>query len=132
MPSRKRTCLSRPKHSSVEKLTKELQSILDKQQQSFNVSMSSEEDVLLQSGTLMDSFEIGHGGFLLKYSNFQEQEEESEASFFSIDKKVQSTSDTYSSVSLLSATSRSELTAIEMMEMEELRRSQLKQKKKPQ
>lgn len=60
----------------------------------------------------MDSFEIGHGGFLLKYTTFREQEEESEASSFSIDKKTQSTNDTHSAISRISATGRSELTAI--------------------
>lgn len=84
MPSKKRTCVSRSKASSVEKLTKDLCNILQEQQQSVQFSLSSEEDLLFESGSPLDSFEIGHGGCLIKFINSNYREEESEASSVSV------------------------------------------------
>ncbi|KAF5734253.1 zinc finger family protein [Tripterygium wilfordii] len=58
VPSRKRTCVNRPKPSPVEKLTKDLYTILHEQQSSY-FSGSSEEDLLFESETPMVSVEIG-------------------------------------------------------------------------
>ncbi|KAF8380606.1 hypothetical protein HHK36_028094 [Tetracentron sinense] len=86
VPSRKRTCVSRPKPSSVEKLTKDLYSILHEQQSSY-FSGSSEEDLLFESEETMVSVEIGHGSVLIRHPNLTSREEESEASSLSIDNK---------------------------------------------
>ncbi|KAI3940377.1 hypothetical protein MKW98_024784 [Papaver atlanticum] len=86
VPSKKRTCVRRPKPSSVEKLTKDLYSILQEQQQSSYFSGSSEEDLLFESETPIGSVEIGHGSVLIKHPNAAVRDEESEASSFSIDK----------------------------------------------
>lgn len=94
MPSRKRTCIGRTKPSRVEKLTKDLYCILH-QQKSSNISGLSEE-LLLESGTLMDSVEIGHGGVLIKHLNVVSQDEESEASSLPIDCKAYITDNAYS------------------------------------
>ncbi|CAF2041822.1 hypothetical protein HID58_033538 [Brassica napus] len=72
-PCKKRTCVvvGRPKAaSSVEKLTKDLFSILQEQQQSSCLSGCSEEDLLFENGSPMV---IGHGSVLMR-------DEESEAS----------------------------------------------------
>ncbi|KAJ4955061.1 hypothetical protein NE237_011844 [Protea cynaroides] len=87
VPSRKRTCVSRPKPSPVEKLTKDLCSILHEQQASSNFSGSSEEDLIFESDALMVSVEIGHGGVLMKHPSLATREEESEASSLSVDNK---------------------------------------------
>nr|DAD18342.1 TPA_asm: hypothetical protein HUJ06_019805 [Nelumbo nucifera] len=87
VPSRKRTCVSRPKPSSVEKLTKDLCSILHEQQSSSYFSGSSEEDLLFESETPMVSVEIGHGSILIKHPSAVAREEESEASSLSVDNK---------------------------------------------
>lgn len=73
MPSKKRTCSRKP--SSVEKLAKDLCNVLQEQQLSSQFSSPSEEDLLFESGSPLDTFEIGHGGCLIKYinSNFQEE-----------------------------------------------------------
>ncbi|KAG2302138.1 hypothetical protein Bca4012_060454 [Brassica carinata] len=69
-PCKKRTCVGRPKAaSSVEKLTKDLFSILQEQQSSC-LSGSSEEDLLFENESPMV---IGHGSVLMI-------DEESEAS----------------------------------------------------
>lgn len=86
VPSRKRTCVSRTKASSVEKLTKDLYSILHEQQSSY-FSGSSEEDLLFDGEAPMVSVEIGHGSILMKHPNSVAREEESEASSFTIDNK---------------------------------------------
>ncbi|CAH8388817.1 unnamed protein product [Eruca vesicaria subsp. sativa] len=71
-PCKKRTCVGRPKApSSVEKLTKDLYSILQEQQSSC-VSGCSEEDLLYENESPMV---IGHGSVLLR-----DPHEESEAS----------------------------------------------------
>ncbi|URE26170.1 GATA transcription factor 26 [Musa troglodytarum] len=70
---------------SVEKLTKDLYSILHEEQAS-NLSRSSEDDLLYESGTPLGSFEIGYGGVLIKHPNSESVDEESEASSFPVDK----------------------------------------------
>ncbi|KAL9327487.1 hypothetical protein ACSQ67_002490 [Phaseolus vulgaris] len=93
---KKRTCVSRPKPSSVEKLTKDLCTILHEQQSYF--SASSEEDLLFESETPMVSVEIGHGSILIRHPSYIVREEESEASSFSVDNKQWPTSEAYSYV----------------------------------
>ncbi|XP_019445026.1 PREDICTED: GATA transcription factor 26-like isoform X2 [Lupinus angustifolius] len=85
VPSKKRTCVGRPEPSSVEKLTKDLCTILHEQQSYF--SASSEEDLLFESETPMVSVEIGHGTILMRHPSYIAREEESEASSLSIDNK---------------------------------------------
>ncbi|XP_043725758.1 GATA transcription factor 26-like [Telopea speciosissima] len=96
VPSRKRTCVSRPKPSPVEKLTKDLCSILHEQQASSNFSGSSEEDLIFESDTPMVSVEIGHGGVLIKHPSLAAREEESEASSLSVDNKPNLVNEVYS------------------------------------
>ncbi|KAL3039522.1 hypothetical protein AAZX31_01G191400 [Glycine max] len=94
VPSRKRTCVGRPKPSSVEKLTKDLCTILHEQQSYFSVS--SEEDLLFESDTPMVSVEIGHGSILIRHPSYIAREEESEASSLSVDNKQCPMSEAYS------------------------------------
>ncbi|GAV79765.1 LOW QUALITY PROTEIN: GATA domain-containing protein/UCH37_bd domain-containing protein, partial [Cephalotus follicularis] len=95
VPSRKRTCVSRPKQSSVEKLTKDLYTILHEQPSSY-FSGSSEEDLLFESETPMVSVEIGHGSVLIRHPSSIAREEESEASSLSVENKPYSTIEAYS------------------------------------
>ncbi|XP_057510088.1 GATA transcription factor 26-like [Actinidia eriantha] len=95
VPSRKRTCVSRPKPSSVEKLTKDLYTILH-EQQSSHFSQSSEEDLLFESNTPMVSVEIGHGSVLIRHPSSIAREEESEASSLSVDNNLNSLKEAYS------------------------------------
>lgn len=95
VPSRKRTCVNRPKQSSVEKLTKDLYTILQEQQSSY-FSGSSEEDLLFESETPMVSVEIGHGSVLIRHPNAILREEESEASSLSVDNKHSHSNEAYS------------------------------------
>ncbi|KAK6781501.1 hypothetical protein RDI58_019297 [Solanum bulbocastanum] len=95
VPSRKRTCFNRPKPSSVEKLTKDLYTILHEQQGSY-LSASSEEELLFESDKPMVSVEIGHGSVLMRHPSTIGREEESEASSLSVDNKHRSVSDAYS------------------------------------
>lgn len=95
MPSRKRTCFNRPKPSSVEKLRKDLYTILHEQQSSY-LSASSEEELLFESDKPMVSVEIGHGSVLIRHPSSIGREEESEASSLSVENKHRSVSDTYS------------------------------------
>lgn len=85
VPSRKRTCINRLKQSPVEKLTKDLYTILHEQQSYF--SGSSEEELIFESDTPMVSVEIGHGSVLMRHPNSTTREEESEASSLSVDTK---------------------------------------------
>lgn len=85
VPSKKRTFVTRPKPSPVEKLTKDLCSILHEEQASY-LSRTSEDDLLYESGTPLGSSEIGYGGVLIKHLNSKSVEEESEASSFPVDK----------------------------------------------
>ncbi|KAK4364484.1 hypothetical protein RND71_015842 [Anisodus tanguticus] len=96
VPSRKRTCVNRPKQSSVEKLTKDLYTILHEQQQCSYFSGSSEEDLLFESDKPMVSVEIGHGSVLIRHPSSIGREEESEASSLSVDNKHHSSSEAYS------------------------------------
>ncbi|CAN8267198.1 unnamed protein product [Cochlearia groenlandica] len=76
---KKKACVGLPKavSSAVEKLTKDLFSILQEQQQSSCISGSSEEDLLFESGSPMV---IGHGSVLMRDPHSCAREEESEAS----------------------------------------------------
>ncbi|XP_027334498.1 GATA transcription factor 26-like isoform X2 [Abrus precatorius] len=94
VPSKKRTCAGRPKASSVEKLTRDLCTILHEQQSYF--SASSEEDLLFESETPMVSVEIGHGSILIRHPSSIAREEESEASSLSVDNKQCLMSEAYS------------------------------------
>ncbi|XP_076911697.1 GATA transcription factor 27-like isoform X1 [Bidens hawaiensis] len=85
VPSRKRTCSNRLKQSPVEKLTKDLHTILHEQQSYF--SGSSEDDLIFESDTPMVSVEIGHGSVLIRHPNSTTRDEESEASSLSVDTK---------------------------------------------
>jgi len=96
VPSKKRTCVGRPKPSSVEKLTKDLCTILHEQQSYF--SASSEEDLLFENETPMVSVEIGHGSILIRHPSSIVRDEESEASSLSVDNKQCPTSEAYSYV----------------------------------
>ncbi|XP_057810110.1 GATA transcription factor 26 isoform X2 [Salvia miltiorrhiza] len=86
VPSRKRTCVARPKPSPVEVLTKDLYTLWYEQQSSC-LSGSSEEDLLLESDKPMVSVEIGHGSVLIRHPSSVFREEESEASSLSVDNK---------------------------------------------
>ena len=95
MPSRKRSCVTRPKASPVEKLVKDLKSIMH-EDQLYYLSGSSEEDLLYHSETPVGSFEIGSGSVLLRHPNSKSPEEESEASSIPSDGKSYITSESYS------------------------------------
>ncbi|BAA98109.1 unnamed protein product [Arabidopsis thaliana] len=76
-PCKRRTCVGRPKAaSSVEKLTKDLYTILQEQQSSC-LSGTSEEDLLFENETPML---LGHGSVLMRDPHSGAREEESEAS----------------------------------------------------
>ncbi|CAL5436747.1 unnamed protein product [Camellia sinensis] len=100
VPSRKRTCVNRPKQSPVEKLTKDLYTILH-EQQSSHFSGSSEEDLLFESDTPMVSVEIGHGSVLIRHPSSIAREEESEASSLSVDNKPHRLNEAYSHLTAL-------------------------------
>ncbi|XP_019190952.1 PREDICTED: GATA transcription factor 26-like isoform X3 [Ipomoea nil] len=95
VPSKKRTCVGRPKPSPVEKLTKDLCTILHEQQSSY-FSGSSEEDLLFESDKPMVSVEIGHGSMLIRHPSSIGREEESEASSLSVDNKQNPVNEAYS------------------------------------
>ncbi|CAN4099739.1 unnamed protein product [Withania somnifera] len=95
VPSRKRTSISRSKQSSVEKLTKDLCTILHEQQSSY-FSRSAEEDLLFDSDKPMVSVEIGHGSVLIRHPNSISREEESEASSLSVNNKQHYLNEAYS------------------------------------
>jgi hypothetical protein len=95
VPSKKRACVSRSKPSPVEKLTKDLCTILHEQQSSY-FSGTSEEDLLFESETPMVSVEIGHGSVLIRHPSTIAREEESEASSLSVEKKQYLTNEAYS------------------------------------
>ncbi|XP_020574435.1 GATA transcription factor 26-like isoform X2 [Phalaenopsis equestris] len=98
VPSKRRTVINlKP---SVEKLTKDLYSIWH-EQQSSNLSGSSEEELLFEGETPMGSVEIGHGGVLLRYPSSKPVEEESEASSLPVDKKLIGVPNSRSSPSFL-------------------------------
>ncbi|XP_038726373.1 GATA transcription factor 26-like isoform X2 [Tripterygium wilfordii] len=95
VPSRKRTCFNRPKPSPVEKLTRDLYTILHEQQSSY-FSGSSEEDLLFESETPMVSVEIGHGSVLIRHPSSIAKDEESEASSLSVENRQYSSNEAYS------------------------------------
>ncbi|XP_022971837.1 GATA transcription factor 26-like [Cucurbita maxima] len=95
VPSRKRTCVTRPKQSPVEKLTKDLCSILQEQRSSY-FSEASEDDLLFESEKPMVSVEIGHGSILIRHPSSIARDEESEASSVSVDNKQYLINDIYS------------------------------------
>ncbi|KAF8084825.1 hypothetical protein N665_0697s0008 [Sinapis alba] len=96
VPCKRRTCVGRPKTSSVEKLTQDLYNILQEQQSSCP-SLSSEEDLLFENEMLsMVSVEIGHGSVLMRNPHSFAREEESEASSLSSVENKSSISDAYS------------------------------------
>ncbi|CAI0417771.1 unnamed protein product [Linum tenue] len=95
VPSRKRTCVNRPKQSPVEKLTKDLYTILHEQQSSC-FSGTSEDDLLFESETPMVSVEIGHGSVLIRHPSAIARDEESEASSLSIENKFYPANEAYS------------------------------------
>ncbi|KAK9667954.1 hypothetical protein RND81_13G023400 [Saponaria officinalis] len=101
IPSWKRTCVTRPKQSSVEKLTKDLYTILHEQASQF--SGSSEEDLLYESEAPMVSVEIGHGSVLIRHPSSVAREEESEASSLSVDNKFCRADESYSKIALMSS-----------------------------
>ncbi|KAG4131193.1 hypothetical protein ERO13_D09G191600v2 [Gossypium hirsutum] len=86
VPSKKRTCVNRPKPSPVEKLTKDLCSILHEQQSSY----------FSGSQIPMVSFEFGHGSVLIRHRSSIAREEESEASSLSVENKQYSVNEAYS------------------------------------
>ncbi|XP_058764678.1 GATA transcription factor 26-like [Vicia villosa] len=96
VPSKKRTCAGRLKHSSVEKLTKELCNILHEQQQQSCFSASSEEELLYENEAPMVSVEIGHGSMLIRHPSSIARDEESEASSLSVDNKQCLVNEAYS------------------------------------
>ncbi|CAN6249573.1 unnamed protein product [Urochloa humidicola] len=95
VPSRKRSCVTRPKPSPVEMLAKDLNSIMH-EEQLYYLSGSSEEDLLYHSETPVGSFEIGSGSVLLRHPNSKSPEEESEASSIPANNKSYITSESYS------------------------------------
>lgn len=79
----------------MEKLTKDLYTILHEQQSSY-FSGSSDEDLLFESETPMVSVEIGHGSVLIRHPSSIAREEESEGSSLSVENKQYSTNEAYS------------------------------------
>ncbi|XP_071919428.1 GATA transcription factor 26-like isoform X2 [Coffea arabica] len=100
VPSRKRTCVTRAKPSPVEKLTKDLYTILHEHSPYF--SGSSEEDLLFESDKPMVSVEIGHGSVLIRHPSSIAREEESEASSLSVDNKLHPVNEAYSRLTTFS------------------------------
>ncbi|XP_008786183.2 LOW QUALITY PROTEIN: GATA transcription factor 27-like [Phoenix dactylifera] len=100
VPSKKRTGIARPKPSPVEKLTKDLYTILHDQQSSYQGS--SEGDLLYESRTPMGSFEIGYGSVLIRHPNSKSMEEESEASSLPVDNKSYIINEAYSGIASFS------------------------------
>ncbi|KAL9242757.1 hypothetical protein vseg_016726 [Gypsophila vaccaria] len=101
IPSWKRKCVTRPKPSPVEKLTKDLYTILHEQASQF--SGSSEEDLLYESDAPMVSVEIGHGSVLIRHPSSMARDEESEASSLSVDNKFCRADERYSKAALMSS-----------------------------
>lgn len=99
IPSWKRSCVTRLKQSSVEKLTKDLYTIFHEQASKF--SGSSEEDLLYENEAPMVSVEIGHGSVLIRHPSSMAKEEESEASSLSVDNKLCRAGESYSNAASL-------------------------------
>lgn len=66
------------------------------EQQSSNLSATSEEDLVYQNETPMGSFEIGYGSVLIRHPNSKSIEEESEASSIPVNNKSYNTDEAYS------------------------------------
>ncbi|KAI5015822.1 hypothetical protein ZWY2020_059361 [Hordeum vulgare] len=96
VPSRKRSCVTRPKPSPVEELVEDLNSILQEEKLYCLSAGSTEEDLLYHSETPVGSFEIGYGSVLLRDPNSKSVEEESEANSVPADSKSYITSESYS------------------------------------
>ncbi|XP_037480244.1 GATA transcription factor 26-like isoform X1 [Triticum dicoccoides] len=96
VPSRKRSCVTRPKPSPVEELVEELNSILHEEKLYCLSAGSTEEDLLYHNETPVGSFEIGYGSVLLRHPNSKSAEEESEANSVPADSKSYITSESYS------------------------------------
>ncbi|KAM3391891.1 hypothetical protein ACQJBY_013176 [Aegilops geniculata] len=96
VPSRKRSCVSRPKPSALEALVDDLNSIMHEEQLYCLSAGSTEEDLLYHSETPAGSFEIGYGSVLLRHPNTKSEEEESEANSVPADTKSYITSESYS------------------------------------
>jgi hypothetical protein len=94
VPSKKRSCINRPKASPVEKLAKDLNTIMHEEQLYF-LSGSSEEDLLYHSETPVGSVEMGSGSVLLRNPCSKSLEEESEASSVPAENKSYVTSESY-------------------------------------
>ncbi|XP_059657660.1 GATA transcription factor 26-like isoform X2 [Cornus florida] len=100
VPSRKRTCVGRPKTSPFEKLTKDLYTILHEEKSSY-FSESSENDLLFESDTPMVSVEIGHGSVLIRHPSSIAREDESEVSSLSVNNKPLPANEAYSRLTIL-------------------------------
>ncbi|KAF9625441.1 hypothetical protein IFM89_022838 [Coptis chinensis] len=122
VPSKKRTCVGRPKPSSVEKLTKDLHSILHEQQSSY-FSGSSEEDLIFDGEAPMVSVEIGHGSILMKHPNSVAREEESEASSFTTDSKSNVVNEVHSGSTSLPVYVDTKNTKLPSLPLDEIRKS---------
>ncbi|KAH9605148.1 hypothetical protein KSS87_002346 [Heliosperma pusillum] len=133
IPSWKRTCISRPKQSSVRKLTKDLYAILNEQGSQF--SASSEEDLLYESEAPMVSVEIGHGSVLIRHPSSMARDEESEASSLSVENKLYRADESYSNAASLSVNnSFSRVKEVrklngQVMQMEHLKRDKFNHEK---
>ncbi|XP_042390384.1 GATA transcription factor 26-like isoform X3 [Zingiber officinale] len=110
-PSKKKMFVSCRKPSPVEKLTKDLHSILSEEQAS-NLSRMSEDDLLYESGNPFGCSEIGYGGVLIKHPSPKFVEEESEASSFTIDKSYITNNGYSGSVPLYINTERKGITSM--------------------
>uniref|UniRef100_A0A453CKA8 Uncharacterized protein n=1 Tax=Aegilops tauschii subsp. strangulata TaxID=200361 RepID=A0A453CKA8_AEGTS len=95
VPSKKRSCVTRTKSSSVDMLVKDLHCIMHEEQLCY-LSGSSEEDLIYHTATPVGSFEIGYGSMLLRSSNSKSAEEDSEANSVPADNKSFLTSESYS------------------------------------
>ncbi|XP_074592893.1 GATA transcription factor 26-like [Curcuma longa] len=110
-PSKKKIFISCRKPSPVEKLTKDLHSILYEEQAS-NLSRMSEDDLLYESENPFGCSEIGYGGVLIKHPSPKFVEEESEASSFTIDKSYITNNGYSGSVPLYINTERKGITSM--------------------
>ncbi|KEH27476.1 GATA transcription factor-like protein [Medicago truncatula] len=114
VPSKKRTCVGRAKQpSSVEKLTKDLCTILHEQQSCF--SESSDGDLLYESEAPMVSVEIGHGSVLIRHPSYVARDEESEASSLSFDNGLYPMSDAYSYSGAVLKSDKSQLERVQIL-----------------
>lgn len=112
--------ISRPKAAHVEKLTRDLNYIL--QQQSSSFSMSSEDDLIYENATPMGFSEIGHGGVLIRNSKSASAEEESEAISALTENKSTSSGFSFSLNPQSNESSSSNKLKIDNMAQENLRR----------